>query len=500
MEKGADPMLVYVMALRLAASTALQWDQNLVKSNIISLVPQIIAPSYLGGWGFPAFIDFMTKEKTDPMRPVNMYVQCLAELDEHSESYKEVKSFIGVLYLAQFRNPNVYSFMANPTIPAYQGVDDPTSSLRRMLRNMVKCGEFCEEMINAALVDLSTQVADAIWEIVRSCTWDPAILESMGMMRPFVSQMKLLAKLMECESCRKLLSPMQLSRCRRYARTNSKTAVSSILTRYATDYPESSVGRVISIARSKPPCELTKFTLENYYSYVGVSMVNFALPDPVKVAVRPKDVDHVLVVSRYEPPLSTGSDITDPATGLAWSSPGFDYNDMHTGRSRRGRDVTKVSKVIFDVTNPPYRSLPLESHAIHMARAVNVCLNAKNLPGEKLWEAELAMNGLFLDQDTLLCMVKVSSSVSTKRMTRARQQTSHSIVAYPNASGCLTLAAPGSSGKSGELDGMSKVSDQRRKSVNIKSYHTVVKASTYIEASMSNRDELSMGFGMREGT
>jgi len=57
-EKGTDPMLVYVMALRLAVSTALQWDPNLVISNIISLVPQIIAPSYLGGWGFPAFIDF----------------------------------------------------------------------------------------------------------------------------------------------------------------------------------------------------------------------------------------------------------------------------------------------------------------------------------------------------------------------------------------------------------------------------------------------------------
>jgi len=47
-------MLMYVMALRLAVSTALQWDPNIAKSNIISLVPQIIAPSYLGGWGFPS--------------------------------------------------------------------------------------------------------------------------------------------------------------------------------------------------------------------------------------------------------------------------------------------------------------------------------------------------------------------------------------------------------------------------------------------------------------
>ena len=135
-----------------------------------------------------------------------------------------------------------------------------------------------------------------------------------------------------------------------------------------------------------------------------------------------------------------------------------------------------------------------------MARAVTVCLNAKNLPGEKLWEVELAMKGLLPDQDTLLCMVKVSPSVSTKRMTRATQQTSHSFIAYPNASGCMTLAAPGTSGKSGELDQMTKVSDQRLKSLNIKSYHTVLKAQTHIEASLSNRVELSMGFIMREGT
>ena len=229
--------------------------------------------------------------------------------------------------------------------------------------------------------------------------------------------------------------------------------------------------------------------LDNYYSYLGVNMVNYALPDPVEVVIRPRD----------EPPLSTGTDVTDASTGHAWSSPGFSYNDMHTGRSRKGRDVTKVSKGIFDVTNPAYRSLPLESRTIHMARALTVCLNAKGLPGEKLWEAELAMNGLFADEDTLLCMVKISPSVSTKRMTRATQQTNHSVVAYPNASGCVSLSAPGNSGTAGDQDLMTKVSDQRGESINVKAFHVVVQAPTYIEASLSNRIELSIGYGIHEG-
>ena len=85
-------------------------------------------------------------------------------------------------------------------------------------------------------------------------------------------------------------------------------------------------------------------------------------------------------------------------------------------------------------------------------------------------------------------------------MTHATQQTSHCIIAYPNASGCVTLTAPGTGTKTGDLDNMSKVSDLRRKSVNIKSYHTVTKALTYIEASLSNRVSLAIGYGMREGT
>ena len=208
---------------------------------------------------------------------------------------------------------------------------------------------------------------------------------------------------MECESCRKLLSPNQLARCRRYARIHSKTAVSSALTRRTAEYPERSTKKVISIAKTKPPCDLTRYVLENYFSFVGVSMVNFDMPDPVEVFIRPKDNSHILVVAKYEPPLSSGTDVTDPSTGLAWSSPGFTYDDMHTGRSRKGRVVTKVLKGIFDVTNSAYRSLPLESRTIHMARAVTMCLTGKHLQGEKLWEAELAMNGLFPDQDTLLC-------------------------------------------------------------------------------------------------
>ena len=49
-----------------------------------------------------AFTNFVTKEKTDPMRPINMYVQVLAEIREGSETYEESKSVLGAIYLAPF--------------------------------------------------------------------------------------------------------------------------------------------------------------------------------------------------------------------------------------------------------------------------------------------------------------------------------------------------------------------------------------------------------------
>ena len=175
---------------------------------------------------------------------------------------------------------------------------------------MVKCIDFCREMVNAAEVDSNTEILAAIWEIVKLCTWDPAILESLGSMRPFESQMKLLVKLMECELCRKLLSPSQLARCRRQSLSSFPDALPNILNKASR---ESSQSHVLS-------CELTKFILENFYRFVGVSIDNSALPDPVEVVVRPRDSTHILVVAKYELPLSAGKDETDRTTGVAWSS------------------------------------------------------------------------------------------------------------------------------------------------------------------------------------
>lgn len=94
-----------------------------------------------------------------------------------------------------------------------------------------------------------------------------------------------------------------------------------------------------------------------------------------------------MIVAIYESPISAGHDETDCSTGNTWSSPGFGYDDMHTGLTRNGRNVTKMSQGIFDVTNPAYRSMPLKPRTIHMARAVKMCLNSKSLTGEKLWYA-----------------------------------------------------------------------------------------------------------------
>jgi len=92
----------------------------------------------MGGWGIPAFTDFIMKERTDPMRPLNMYMHSLAGVREDNEMFDEIRSVIGSIYLAPFRQPNVYSFISSPSIPSFIGVDDPTSGLRRNLRNLVK--------------------------------------------------------------------------------------------------------------------------------------------------------------------------------------------------------------------------------------------------------------------------------------------------------------------------------------------------------------------------
>ena len=69
----------------------------------------------------------------------------------------------------------------------------------------------------------------------------------------------------------------------------------------------------------------------------------------------------------------------------------------------------------------------------------------------------------------------------------------HSNIVSLNASGCVRLTSLGSNESPGDLDGISCVSDIRKKALNVKSYHTVNKAFTYIEASLASKCEISIG-------
>ena len=206
-------------------------DSKVSDINVITLAAQMIAPPYLGGWGFPALIDMITKEKTDHMRPLNMFVQRLANIPESSASIPEVKQLVGACYLADMRNPSVYSFMVAPQIPTFRGVDDPDASLRRALRNLLKSGAFCKEVTVAFEVDSNEKVIAAIWALIRSCTWDPAILENFGTVRPLAANIKLMVKLISCDASRKLLNPRVLAMCRRHTRRSNKLAVTQIFRR-----------------------------------------------------------------------------------------------------------------------------------------------------------------------------------------------------------------------------------------------------------------------------
>ncbi len=75
----------------------------------------------------------------------------------------------------------------------------------------------------------------------------------------------------------------------------------------------------------------------------------------------------------------------------------------------------------------------------------------------------------------------------------AADQSLNSNIVSPNGSGCVRLTSLGSNESPGDLDGISSVSDLRKKALNVKSYHTVNKAFTYIEASLASKCEISIG-------
>ena len=187
LEKGSDPLVVYVFALRKTLETAMKWDNTVLSMPGLHLAVTLLAPTSMGGWGFPAYIDFCTKEKTDPMRPVNVLVHKVATENRDPSAVEGIKRVISALYCGGFRVPNVWSLLSAPQVPTFEGILDCSGHLRAVVRRVISEIGACQEVKSSLAVECDKAIVAAMWEVLSSCTMDPSAFEQLAKNKPFAS-------------------------------------------------------------------------------------------------------------------------------------------------------------------------------------------------------------------------------------------------------------------------------------------------------------------------
>ena len=162
LEKGADPVVVYVVALRKVLETAAKWDNQVLDMHGLYLAVTLLAPTSMGGWSFPAYIDFCIKEKTDPMRPVNVLVHKVATEDKSEKTVDTIKQVIGALYCGPFRMPNVWSLLSAPQVATFEGILDCSGHLRSIVRKVISEIDACQEVKSSLSVECDKAITEAV--------------------------------------------------------------------------------------------------------------------------------------------------------------------------------------------------------------------------------------------------------------------------------------------------------------------------------------------------
>jgi hypothetical protein len=182
----------------------------------------------------------------------------------------------------------------------------------------------------------------------------------------------------------------------------------------------------------------------------GLDIVNLHVPDSVEMCVRPSDYRDAIVRATYNGMEECGCD--EPGTMSGWGSRGSSYSDLYDGRPKHGRLVTKVSKGVINTEDMSFKAYPTVIKNQIIFAATCAYASAKGADGLSLYRLGAAFAGCTPDEVPTGLRVKVDAGVRPKRLSNLSVVTRHSIAAFPNAGGCITLARPLTSDIAGAED------------------------------------------------
>ncbi|APG78071.1 RNA-dependent RNA polymerase [Shahe qinvirus-like virus 1] len=445
--KGADPHVAYTLCYRNALDIVLQTNPDVSLLEPFELAVTSIAPRELGGWAFPTFMEFCSKESTDAMTRVVALVRSCANTVGPLDSSANINQakYLASAFLAilptDFRRPNVWAWLSSPHSVSIRGVHDPTSGLRAILRRAIEKMDICTEVRQALILDSDDRIEEMMWRILFCVEADVAVFEILGGIRPLAAYSNMLKKMLDAEVLSMFVKNTDLTKMKRRMRNADKSGLTSISRRIRTQ-PNSKTWKDTFIEiRNAPVCKQVYDYRKLFYRFIGVQVVNHSDPDPVEIVCQVDKASEIIMSTFFKPPVATPRDLTREVSQIpgTWNSPGSDYSNMFDGMARVGRRNVPSSRSAFASDDPACKSLPAVVREVARFAALCKYLDDRGLDGSALWSLGMAINGVLDVSMSIIGGMEVSATNSTKRLSKKTKVQTHMVNIYPNSHLCVVF-------------------------------------------------------------
>ncbi|APG78069.1 RNA-dependent RNA polymerase [Hubei qinvirus-like virus 1] len=424
-ERGADPMVCYIMAIYRSLDLIIQSSRGCIHGNldVMEIVNAAFAPRGLGGWGLPHMTGWLTQESQDKLTAYLGVIFSLNEYMMESGTVTRLSSYIYKTLNQTLAEATVEGILDSPRdvrVGSLVGLSGAV--LEKVKREMAQRAK--SPIFRAALNSNSSEVyRDAMMRALKSCTFDASVLEVIGSITPRAQISALVDRAHRNDLTASLLPYRVKSSLSKVVQANNRAAIGHL---FAIQTPDLA-----------PMREYIRFEVfqtasairERYYEENGLSITNHTLPDYGTLLTRSHSTHAYILALEKKGITSHCSDLGDDDHRR--------YRNMYDGIPEGGKMRAPRSRGVYSFDGETSRALTPGQRAFRKAGILGAHVDSRGGDGASVVSLCLAQWGIM--NATPAVRVTVQPGTSLKRVSLKTSHRTHSIACFPNAQGIIAV-------------------------------------------------------------
>jgi len=395
----------------------------------------IYAPPNLGGFGFPSMVRWLCGEAQDTLSSYIAEVKTIYALSPKNHAWTAFLEKAAIILNQPFDNEVLIGSGSDPYAVRYKGIRDASGIVRQVMAHKLLEYATSQSFKKALELYLDKTNTKSVNEMIKSCTWDSAVLDEFLSSSPSEAVKSLISRAVSNELLNFLMPRQEKSRLQGELRSMDKKSMM-----YIADLKRDrdvDISICFEDLKGKNSYEVASGIRSRFYDAIGMSISNHTRPDPLLTLAHRDNTEEstITVTCNQLVDLPSGEKVS------MWGENKLKISNMYDCYNSGTKFHGCRSKGMIDQSSQSYRALDLVQRCLIKSAALCAYVDSKGGDGGRLWCLVAATWGLEGDISYPSVSQSTSQDVSTKRISTRLNSRSHAINVFPNCQGLVNVVS-----------------------------------------------------------